>query len=348
MLPIAMVRLDSRGTALFMNRACRDLLSSMGTAERDFPEILPKRHRTTIRNVLADRHSEDLMSRHHGRVLRMVFKPSDNGVSVFLFIIDLTDEEEVKAQLLQSEKMASLGLLIAGLAHEINTPLGAIHSNNDTMSKSVARVRELLKPGRSASASAPQSVTRVLDILDELCRNTAVAAERLIGISDSLREFIRRDEASTEKVDIHEGLDKTLTIVQHRLKDRIRVEKHYGNLPRVECHPNRLNQVFMNLLVNAAQAIPDQGAITITTGRKNNYATISIQDTGVGIPSQNIPKIFDPGFTTKGVGVGTGLGLSICYKIIQEHHGRIEVQSGSRGTTFTVELPLKRSQKGDS
>lgn len=346
MLPIAMVRLDPRGTVLFINQACHELLSSMGKPRGDFSEILTKHHRSVLRRVLAERRSDDLMSLHQGRALRMVFKPSDNGLSVFLFIIDLTDQEEAKAQLLESEKMASLGLLVAGLAHEINTPLGAIHSNNDTMSKSVVRIRQLLKRWSDGdSKTTAQSVSRVLDILEELCRNTAIAAERLIGISGTLKDFTRRDEVAAQKVDIHEGLDRTLMIVQHKLKDRIRVEKHYGNLPRVEGHPNRLNQVFMNLLVNAAQAIPDRGTITITTEKKNDYARISITDDGVGIPAENIQKIFGPGFTTKGVGVGTGLGLSICYKIIQEHQGRIQVQSRSRGTTFTVELPLKRSQK---
>ena len=345
LLPIAMARLDPRSNTLFMNRACRELLASIGTLEGNFSEILPKGHRSVVRRVLTDKRPEDLMSLHQGRALHLIFKPSDD-TSVYLFIIDLTDQEEVKAQLLQSEKLASLGLLIAGLAHEINTPLGAIHSNNDAISKSVTRIRELLKKSRGKESEATeQGISRVLDIVDELSRNTAVASERLIGISSSLKDFTRRDEAVVQKFDIHEGLDRTLMIVQHKLKDRIRVEKHYGNIPRVECHPNRINQVFMNLLVNAAQAIPDRGTISLTTERKNDYVRISIMDNGIGIPEGNIPKIFDPGFTTKGVGVGTGLGLAICYKIVQEHHGKIQVQSGSRGTTFTVELPLKRSQK---
>jgi signal transduction histidine kinase len=340
-----MARLDQRGAALYMNRACRDLLASIGKPAEAFPDILPKRYRSVIRRVLTEKHSEDLMSLHEGRALRMTFKPSDDA-TVYLFIIDFTDQEEVKEQLLQSEKMASLGLLIAGLAHEINTPLGAIHSNNDTMSKSVLRIRELLKKNRGKDTeAAEQGISRVLDILDELCRNTAIASDRLIGISSSLREFTRRDEAVAHKFDIHEGLDRTLMIVQHKLKDRIHVEKHYGNVPKVECHPNRINQVFMNLLVNAAQAIRERGTIIITTDRKDDYARISITDDGIGIPDENIPRIFDPGFTTKGVGIGTGLGLSICYKILQEHRGKIHVHNESRGTTFTVELPLKRSHK---
>jgi two-component system, NtrC family, sensor kinase len=136
-----------------------------------------------------------------------------------------------------------------------------------------------------------------------------------------------------------------LTIVQHQLRNRVRVEKEYGDIPTVECYPNRLNQVFMNLLVNAAQAIPELGTITIKTSRTEDSVRIAISDTGVGIPNENLPKIFDPGFTTKGVGVGTGLGLPICYKIIQEHQGRIEVESSDHGTTFTIVLPLKQARK---
>jgi two-component system NtrC family sensor kinase len=344
MLPIAMAKLDYRGVPLYVNRACRELLESMQKQPRDLPAILPKRHRALARKALAEKHAEDVTSLHGGRALRVVFRPAEDESSVYLFLIDLTDQEETKAQLMQSEKMASLGLLVAGLAHEINTPLGAIHSNNDTMSKSVARIRQLLK--KDQQLNDREHVMRVLDVLDELCRNTAIAAERLIGISGSLRDFTRRDEAAIQKVNIHEGLDKTLLIVQHKLKDRIRVEKRYGNVPMVDGHPNRLNQVFMNLLVNAAQAIPDRGTITISTSKKGAYAAIAISDDGVGIPAENLSKVFDPGFTTKGVGVGTGLGLSICYKIVQEHHGRIEVDSGPRGTTFTIFLPLKPSQKG--
>src|SRR5262245_17677057 len=212
--------------------------------------------------------------------------------------------------------MASLGLLIAGHAHEINTPLGAIHSNNQTIAKSMSKIRQLLETISTADLDETnRNAHRVLDIVEELCRNTATASERLIGISESLRDFTRRDEAELCKVDLNEGLDKTLTIVQHKLKGRIQVEKHYGSLQLVEGHPNRINQVFMNLLVNASQAIPDRGTITITTNQENDSVRVAISDDGVGISAENVSRVFDPGFTTKGVGVGTGLGLSICYKI---------------------------------
>jgi two-component system NtrC family sensor kinase len=185
-------------------------------------------------------------------------------------------------------------------------------------------------------------------IVQEVCRNTSAATDRLMNIVGSLKNFARLDEADLKDADIHEGLESTLTIVQHQFKNRIKVEKQYGKIPRVRCYPNRLNQVFMNLLVNAAQAIPERGTITIKTSARANVVRIAISDTGTGIPAENIPKIFDPGFTTKGVGVGTGLGLGICYQIIQDHRGKIHVESGDGGTTFTIELPLappKHDQK---
>ena len=343
-LPIAMARFDGQGELLFMNHAFRQLLESMKASSRKLPRFLPPGYRAVIKRVLKDKTSEELRSVHEGRTLHLVFKSSEGGV--YLFIIDLTPQEEVKAQLIQSEKMASLGLLIAGLAHEINTPLGAINSNNDTISRSLARIRQLFQnPDTSDALTRMHDTGRLIALMEEVCANTCLATERLISVVTSLKNFTRLDEADRKEADIHEGIDSTLTLVQHKLRNRILVEKQYGDIPLVECHPNRLNQVFMNLLVNAAQAIPERGTITIRTSRAGDSVRIAFSDTGVGIPEENLPRIFDPGFTTKGVGVGTGLGLPICYKIIQEHQGTIEVESSNRGTTFTIVLPLKQSRK---
>ncbi len=181
--------------------------------------------------------------------------------------------------------------------------------------------------------------------MQELCQNNALATDRLIAVVGSLKNFARMDESDLKIADIHEGIEGTLTILQHQLKNRIEVEKHYGDVPRIECYPNRLNQVFMNLLVNASQAIAGRGTITIKTSRSGDFVKIAISDTGVGIPAENLSRVFDPGFTTKGVGVGTGLGLSICYKIIQEHQGTIHVESSERVTTFMITLPVSRSRR---
>jgi signal transduction histidine kinase len=344
-LPIAIVKFDRREKVLHMNRACLDLLASMKIPPEALPRLLPPRYRTFVRQALWEKRVAEVDWLHEGRSLHLIFQSSEDGPSAYVFIIDLTAQAEAEAQLIQSEKMASLGLLMAGLAHEINTPLGAIHSNNDTISRSVEKIKELLERDDSlASVDNRRSQLRLVQIMQELCQNNSVATERLINIVGSLKNFARLDEAELKKADIHEGIESTLTIVQHQLRNRIRVEKQFGKIPLVECYPNRLNQVFMNLLINAAQAIPDRGTITIKTSRKGDVVKIEITDTGVGIPEENLSRIFDPGFTTKGVGVGTGLGLSICYKIIQEHQGKIEVESRN-GTTFTITLPLRQSKK---
>jgi signal transduction histidine kinase len=246
-----------------------------------------------------------------------------------------TREQELTAQLIQSDKMAALGLLVAGVAHEINTPLGAIHANTDNMARAVAKIRNLAEPAGN------DELNRLLDILDEVCRNNNLATDRIMNIVRSLKNFARLDEAERKKVNIHDGIESTLTLLQHQLKNRIRIVKQFGDIPEIECFPNQLNQVFMNILCNAGQAIKDRGDITVRTWAEDDVVKISISDTGVGIPPEHQSKIFDPGFTTKGVGVGTGLGLSICYKIIQDHRGTITVDSSDEGTTFTMSLPMK-------
>jgi two-component system, NtrC family, sensor kinase len=243
-------------------------------------------------------------------------------------------EQKLMSQLIQSEKMAALGLLVAGVAHEINTPMGAIHSNNDVMTRAVGKVRKLLEP------APDKEVRRLLDILGEICRNNEVATERIMNIVRSLKNFARLDEAERKKVNIHEGIESTLSLLRHQLKNRIRIVKCFGDIPEIECYPNELNQVFMNILVNAAQAIKHRGEITVKTWREGDRVKIAISDTGVGIPPENLSKVFDPGFTTKGVGLGTGLGLSLCYKIVQDHRGTIEAESSKQGTTFTISIPL--------
>jgi two-component system, NtrC family, sensor kinase len=184
-------------------------------------------------------------------------------------------------------------------------------------------------------------VVKIMKILEEINQNNRMACDRIMNIIRSLKNFARLDQTEKRAVNIHDGLDSTLTLVHHQLKNRIQIVKEYGDLPKIECYPNQLNQVFLNLLVNAEQAMPEKGTLTIKTFRDGDSAKVVISDTGIGIPKENLARIFDPGFTTKGIGVGTGLGLSICYKIIQDHHGKIGVESNvGKGTTFTLTLPL--------
>jgi PAS domain S-box-containing protein len=256
---------------------------------------------------------------------------------------DISAERKLQNELVQAEKMASLGLLVAGIAHEINTPIGSINSNNDILIRSVGKMRDFLSCAQCPpEVSENPEVIKIMKILEEINQNNRMACDRIINIIRSLKNFARLDDSEKKKVNIHDGLDSTLTLVHHQLKNRIRVVKEYGDLPEIECYPNQLNQVFMNLLVNAGQAMPEQGTLTIKTFRDRDSVVVTISDTGVGIAKENLRRIFDPGFTTKGVGVGTGLGLSICSKIIQDHHGKIEVESEvGKGTTFTLTLPLQ-------
>ena len=256
---------------------------------------------------------------------------------------------ETQTQLVQSEKMASLGNLVAGIAHEINNPVGAIRSMHDTLSRAVERLKALLGTEAPKAFQENQEVQGVLQIIEDASRVIENGSRRVTGIVRSLRSFARLDEAEMKRVDIHEGIEDTLTLIQHDLKNRIRVVKNYGRVPPIVCYPSRLNQVFLNLLVNARQAIREAGEITITTLQRDGKVHISIRDTGVGIPEEHLWKVFDPGFTTKGVGVGTGLGLSICYRIVQDHKGEILVESKvGEGTTFTVILPAVAEEAGQA
>lgn len=239
----------------------------------------------------------------------------------------LEELKSTQVQLIQSEKMASLGQLVAGIAHEINTPLGAITSNNDILERCI----EKFDPSNPATS-----------IIKKILPITKDATERINILVKSLKNFARLDEAEMQKADIHEGILSTIDLIHHELKNRIEIEKNFGNLPLIKCKPNSLNQVFMNILVNASQSIKNTGKITITTILEHPNIIIKIKDTGCGIPKENLQKIFDPGFTTKGVGIGTGLGLSISYEIIKEHQGEISVNSKlNQGTEFIIKIPIQ-------
>ncbi|MDD3014464.1 MAG: ATP-binding protein [Candidatus Gastranaerophilales bacterium] len=238
-----------------------------------------------------------------------------------------------QAQLIQSEKMASLGKLVAGVAHEINTPIGAINSNNSIIQKCTTKYREFVN-------NCPD-LLKFFDILVDINGVNTEAIGRINSIVKSLKNFARLDEAELKQVDIHEGLRSTIKLLNHETKDKIIIEEDFGDLSMIQCYPNLLNQVFMNILMNAIQSINGKGSIKIKTLQASNAINISISDSGCGISDVNLNKIFDPGFTTKGVGVGTGLGLSICYQILEKHKGSIIVDSKiGVGTTFTLNIPL--------
>ena len=235
----------------------------------------------------------------------------------------LQELKETQIQLINSEKMASLGQLVAGVAHEINTPVASIKSNN-------AIIRKIIKKLDKNELS---------DTLEEINNLDAEAINRINNIVVSLKKFVRLDEAELQEADINSEIDLTLDLIRHETKNRIQIIRNYGNLPPVKCYPNMLNQVFTNILINACQAIEGTGTIDITTFAQDDSITIKIKDSGIGIPKEQIDKIFTAGFTTKGVGVGTGLGLAICAKIIEKHEGKIIVNSEvGKGTCFTITI----------
>ena len=235
----------------------------------------------------------------------------------------LQELKETKVQLINSEKMASLGQLVAGVAHEINTPVASIKSNNSIIKKIIQKLDK----------------NEFVDTLEEINNLDAQAINRINNIVVSLKKFVRLDEAELQDADINSELDITLDLIRHETKNRIEIIKNYGNLPLTKCYPNLLNQVFTNILINACQAIETTGTIDITTFADSDKIVIKIKDNGVGIEQDKIDKIFTAGFTTKGVGVGTGLGLAICTKIIEKHKGEIIVNSEvGVGTCFTITI----------
>ncbi|UCE24835.1 MAG: GHKL domain-containing protein, partial [Candidatus Zixiibacteriota bacterium] len=251
--------------------------------------------------------------------------------------------QEKQIQLAQTEKMAALGNLVAGVAHEINTPLGALNSNNDVFVRLIGKLRNILDELHACGELKDHPELRaVFENVEKLNEINQTAAERIVNIVNSLRRFARLDRAEKDTVDIHDGLETTLTLVRHELKNRVDVVKDFGDIPQISCFPNQLNQVFMNLLVNASQAIEGTGKITIKTRARDGRVVVEISDTGKGISRQDLARVFDPGFTTKGSGIGTGLGLSIVHQIIHDHGGRVEVDSEpGEGTTFRLLLPVK-------
>ena len=256
-------------------------------------------------------------------------------------------------QLLQAEKLASIGQLAAGVAHEINNPLGFVNSNMNSLNSYVASLLGVIGEYEAAAAAQPAVAAAMAQVraradLDFVREDVqALVGESLDGlrrvrdIVQALKDFSHVGEAGWQVADLHQGLDSTLNIVSNELKFKARIDKHYGQLPPVTCMASQLNQVFMNLLVNAGQAIRDKGVITLRTGSKDDWVWVAVTDTGVGIPREHLNRIFEPFFTTKPVGGGTGLGLSLSYGIVQKHGGRIDVASvQGRGTCFTVRLPV--------
>lgn len=281
----------------------------------------------------------------------------------------LDDLKSMQSQLVQSEKMASLGVLTAGIAHEINNPVNSINSSNISLQRILLKIQQLLKAYDSMSENCldPQieTINRMKEDLDYETLNQGLlqlpqiiknGVEKTTEIVQGLKVFSHVDKAEKADANINENIDSTLSLLRNRTKNKITIIRDYGDLPLIKCYPGKLNQVFMNVLTNAIDAIAkdesgreqpiDEGSVTIRTRLEENESQkqvlIEIKDTGRGISKENQQRMFDPFFTTKDVGYGTGLGLSISIGIVKDHNGTITVTSAEgQGTTMYIQFPVE-------
>ena len=260
------------------------------------------------------------------------------------------DLETANRKLAEAHRLASLGRLSAGIVHEIKTPIGSIFSNNEVIIRSLDKIKALLTEALAKSAPPPQKALDIIDIIAGLVAVDKIACERISGIIRSLKTFARVNESELMKSDINRLLENTIKLAGTVFRNRIRFDTDFGVIPEVECYPGLLNQVFLNLVVNGAQAIEGDGVILVRTRVEGNSVHIAVEDNGHGIPPEIRPKIFAAGFTTKPFGEGTGLGLSISREIVEDTHGgqiSFDTELG-KGTTFHVRIPIEQNQRSDT
>ena len=360
---------DSHGVIKRLNKSLMDFVN------KPYTDIIGERWEKIMRDNKLETISlfdED----GAGEIIEVTQKPTDKWFELISypykdetldfsgFVITLHETTEIRrvsreleashAQILQGEKMASIGQLAAGVAHEINNPTGFVLSNLNTLEKYASRLTEFINDQSKAIESPTDGCIQELaekkktmkidyihDDIKDLISESIDGADRIKNIVQNLKSFARVDESDLMMADINECIESTLNIVWNELKYKSEVFKDYGALPLINCYPQQLNQVFMNLLINASQSIEKQGEIRIKTWNGDGMIHVSISDTGAGIPEKKMSRIFEPFFTTKAVGMGTGLGLSISYDIVKKHHGEIKVESEvGKGTTFNVTIPF--------
>ena len=264
--------------------------------------------------------------------------------------------EQANRQLLQSEKLAAIGQLAAGVAHEINNPVGYVYSNLQSLDSYLSDLFRLTEAvGHAESLEDLHTIKHSIDYeflrddLRALLVESKEGIERVKTIIAAMRDFSHIEEEEFKPADIHRGIETTLNLVNNEVKYKAEVIREFGDLPEVDCIISQINQVVMNLLVNAAHAIEEFGTITIRTSCDDEFALIEIQDSGKGIAPEHLNRVFEPFFTTKPVGKGTGLGLSLSFNIIEKHNGELQVSSTlGQGTCFSIKLPLKHVETDET
>jgi signal transduction histidine kinase len=258
-------------------------------------------------------------------------------------------QKQKEVERIQAAKMESLRRLVAGVAHEINNPIGAISGSSDVSDRAIIKLRNILDKGHFVERQEKQLAMKALAALENSNKNNLVASERVAKIVTNLKKFARLDEAEYQMASINECIESAIGLNEAEVEGRISIKRDYGDLPEIYCSPSSMNQVFMALFKNSIEAIKETGEIVIRTFLKEDHIVIEIIDNGLGIPPENLRSIFDVGFTTKGVRVGVGLGLSICYIIIvAEHKGFIDISSElNKGTTVTITLPAEMDYEED-
>lgn len=309
-----------------------------------------------------NRVNEDLQAANEGLEQRVEARTREFRQASHALQVEIDERKQLESQLIGAEKLASLGQMAAGIAHEINNPIGFISSNLGTLAVYFGKLQDMLAAYKAAedqlgSAAVLQSLDTLKIRLDlayieaeipMLIQESRDGVARAAQIIKDLKEFSRADtQPQWEWASLQRGIDSTLNIATYAVKYKADVVKHYQPLPDIECLPAQLNQVILNLVVNAAQAIgPERGTITLRNGVEGNSVWLEISDTGSGIAPDVLPKIFDPFFTTKPLGQGTGLGLSLSYGIVKKHRGTISVRSQQgMGTTFRIDLPIHQQHR---
>lgn len=248
---------------------------------------------------------------------------------------------ETQAQLIQAEKMASLGHLVAGVAHEMNTPVGAVYSTHDTLVRATEKLKRTLEDEHGIQLGESTRVSSLLNAFTSASDVIRASSERITGIVKRLRTFAQLDESDLQSANLNDCIENTLDMFRFHLKPGIEIRKELADLPLITCYPAQINQLCFQLLSNANKAIDDKGEIVLRTEVHGNIVRFSVADDGRGIPPGDIERIFDPGYTAWDLNVGTGLGLAICYQVTREHKGRLEVESEiGKGSTFILSLPI--------